>query len=248
MAKDKVFCHRATERQIESQIDRTKTRSPPPPIPFKGHIKKQNCSANDMWTLTALLLSSTSQFSPLPIFCAEVLLFCVEVLLFCVEVLLFCVEVLLFCVEVLLFCAEVLLFCVEVLSSSIQKSSKFSSSSSVQSCSEDGLPCTVKLFFSSWTKIKRVFETQMPTVATKNKLVIFSLKVTVKVIQSGVIWKGFMHMHAKYELSISYSLKVMAKVNVFTCRWKVKVTRSILFWFACIKNAIRWHSTRSKYF
>ena len=57
----------------------------------------------------------------------------------------------------------------------------------------------------------------MPMVATKNKTGYFQFKghsQGQKVIEYGVIWKDLTRMHAKYELSISYRLKVMAKVNI----------------------------------
>ena len=59
----------------------------------------------------------------------------------------------------------------------------------------------------------------MPPAATKVEKAIFSFKVKVKITRSLTlmsIWKGMISgsMHAKYEVSISYGSKVIAKVKV----------------------------------
>ena len=72
------------------------------------------------------------------------------------------------------------------------------------------------LCFAGATK-RCVRETWIPLVATKFKMDISSIKVMFKVIELGAIWKRFqkLSMHAKYQVSISYRSKVMAKVKLF---------------------------------
>ena len=54
------------------------------------------------------------------------------------------------------------------------------------------LKCRVDVSFLNFqTTIKRVCETQMPPEATKTKLIIYGLKVTIKVISYNANWKSF---------------------------------------------------------
>ena len=67
-------------------------------------------------------------------------------------------------------------------------------------------------------KIGGVFETWMLPVATKSKLGNSQYKYHCQGhndIALGVSWKGFMSMHSKYEVFISYGSNVMAKVKFF---------------------------------
>ena len=59
----------------------------------------------------------------------------------------------------------------------------------------------------------------MPPAATKSKLAILSIEVMVRVKRSLTLVSfdrfHYLSMHAKYDVSISYGSKVMAKVKVF---------------------------------